>query len=69
MDTWQNIIFQGTYDGAGHTITYRRDKYQQALFVQIKAQSANSFPYLTTSCFGREYLKTATYTIAKSIGV
>ena len=38
MDTWQNIIFQGTYDGAGHTITYRSDK-NQALFVHINAQS------------------------------
>lgn len=38
MDTWQDIIFQGTYDGAGHTITYRSDK-NQALFVHINAQS------------------------------
>ena len=38
IDTWQDMIFQGTYDGAGHTITYRRDKIQ-ALFKRINENS------------------------------
>ena len=38
MDTWQDIIFQGTYDGAGHTITYRSNQ-TQALFKCINKNS------------------------------
>ena len=38
MDTWQDIIFQGTYDGAGHTITYRSNQ-TRALFKCINKNS------------------------------